>query len=142
MEHSSGGAPVPVSPSASRRIDMRSTPVPGTFTRRDGTTTEGTIRVVHAEGTPVPARLDLEPLPESTAPRYCLWHDAMVPPQQAVVMGAAPDDPTEPVYACRSCVRFHGLRTLAEQPEGPVSLPAAMVTRLVGRRTAAPGEFV
>ena len=45
-------------------IDMRSTEIPETFTRADGTVTEGTIRVVHEPGAPVADRLNLAELPE------------------------------------------------------------------------------
>ena len=37
---------------------LQSTPVPSTTTHQDGTTTAGTIRVVHAPGAPVPPRID------------------------------------------------------------------------------------
>lgn len=63
MHQDTGHTPDQVSPTVPL-IDTRSTEIPGTFTRADGTATEGVIRFVHAPGAPVPDRLRLTELPE------------------------------------------------------------------------------
>lgn len=124
-------------------IDMRSTEVPERFTAADGTVTEGTIRVVHAPGEPVPDRLDTAAPP--TEPRWCPWHDGMMPADQGEEVGTeAPGDPSKPCYACRACMQVYGILPLTEHPPGGTGRPICVSPRFIGRRNGlplAPGEL-
>lgn len=78
--------------------------------------------------------------------RRCAVHYGEVSSEAAVLIAIeeAATGPGWPIYACPSCMVFHGLTPLSERTEEPTVLPAALVARLIGHREGlpvAPGEL-
>lgn len=142
MDESTGGhyldvgeGPIRLDPPV---IRMQSTEVPWTETRTDGTVVEGTIRVMHAEGVPVPTRLNTRELPAADKMLHCPWHGGTMLPEHAVAAGTAADNPAHILYACLACAHFYGITPLADHPDGSTGQPISRTPRFIGRRDGLP----
>lgn len=67
--------------------------------------------------------------------RFCRWHSAHVPEEQAVLVAAAArtSGPDVPVYACVDCADRLGLIPLEQHPVGSTGAP-----RFIGRPDSPP----
>jgi len=65
--------------------------------------------------------------------RFCMWHDADIPEDQAVQVGRGIT-----AYACRACADENGLLSVSEHPPGSNGTPLAVDRQYIGRRDLPP----